>query len=743
MTVVSHPPNHLYQFGPFHLEVANRRLLRDGEPVALTPKEFDLLLILLEGRGQLVDKAELIDKLWAGVFVEENTLTRTVSRLRRNLGENSGEQRYIETVPKHGYRFIGQVTEIAGDDEELVIETETSSHILIEEAAAPTAPLAKIDADRMTPGTGPRPAFDGRGLLLAAAGVALLAVAFAGYWFLLRRPPRADQSAFRLVPFASLPGREEQPSFSPDGNQMALSWDGGEGTSLDIYVKQIGMGTPLRLTRSSADEINPEWLPDGRLIAFIRSSTTEGGVFIIPALGGPERKLSGVELDALGIGWSADGKEVAVAGREAAGEGAGILLINIETGQRRKLTSPPLSFSDNAPAVSPDGKWLAFVRTSNLSINDLYLVAVTGGEPRRLTFDNQRIGGLDWTKDSAEIVFSSNRAGGSNLWRLAIAGGEPQMINHAGNKADFPSVARQGNRLAYDESYLDTNIWRMKIFEKKETGAERNSRAPEKLIASGREDDSPQFSPDRKQIAFASGRSGSSEIWVCGEGGENPLQLTNFGGPVTGTPRWSPDGQWIAFDSRPEGNGEIYIIGAAGGTPRRLTSEPSHDVMPSWSGDGRWIYFCSNRSGDLQIWKVPVEGGGALQVTRGGGFEAFESPDGKLLYYSKGRGVAGLWTVPVDGGNETAVPELNQAGYWRSWAVARNGIYFISHEGDAPPRPVRFFDFLTRQLSTVGKMDREPTWATPGLSVSSDGRAILYAQIDRKASTIMMIENFR
>jgi Tol biopolymer transport system component/DNA-binding winged helix-turn-helix (wHTH) protein len=737
MTAVSHPPNHLYQFGPFHLEVANRRLLRDGEPVALTPKEFDLLLLLLEGRGRLVDKDELIHKLWAGVFVEENTLTRTVSRLRRNLGENSGDQRYIETVPKHGYRFMGQVTEIAGDDEEWVIETQASSRIVIEEeAATPAATLAGVDAE-------PIASRAPRGLLLAAAGVALLAFVFAGYWFLVRRPPRADHSGFRLVPFASLPGREEQPSFSPDGNQMALSWDGGEGTNLDIYVKQIGMGTPLRLTKSPADEINPEWSPDGRFIAFIRSSTTEGGVFITPVLGGPERRLSGVELDALGIGWSADGKEVAVAGREAAGDGAAILLINIETGQRRRLTSPPVSFSDNAPAVSPDGKWLAFVRTSNLSVSDLYLVAVAGGEPRRLTFDNQRVGGLDWTKDSAEIVFSSNHAGGSNLWRLAIGSGEPQMITHAGHKADYPSVARQGNRLAYDESYLDTNIWRMRILEKGEPGAGRNRRAPEKLITSGREDDSPQFSPDRKQIAFASGRSGSPEIWVCGEGGENPLQLTNFGGPVTGTPRWSPDGQGIAFDSRPEGNGDIYIIAGGGGAPRRLTSEPSHDVMPSWSGDGRWIYFCSNRSGDLQIWKVPAEGGVAVQVTRRGGFEAFESPDGKSLYYSKGRGVAGLWTVAVGGGDETPVPELNQAGYWRSWAVARNGIYFIAHEGDAPPRPVRFFDFLTRQLSTVGEMDREPTWATPGLTVSSDGRSILYAQIDRKASTIMMIENFR
>src|SRR5262249_33989132 len=156
----------------------------------------------------------------------------------------------------------------------------------------------------------------------------------------------------------------------------------------------------------------------------------------------------------------------------------------------------------------------------------------------------------------------------------------------------------------------------------------------------------------------------------------NPLQLLDRGAYLTGTPRWSPDGRWIAFDSRSndwgrEGNADIYLISAEGGQPRRLTTEPSEDVAPSWSRDGKWIYFGSTRSGSMQIWKVPVEGGqAAVQVTRQGGFEGFESKDGKLFYYAKGRNLPGIWQVAVGGGEEEFLFDNNKAGYWRLWTVA-------------------------------------------------------------------------
>jgi hypothetical protein len=165
-------------------------------------------------------------------------------------------------------------------------------------------------------------------------------------------------------------------------------------------------------------------------------------------------------------------------------------------------------------------------------------------------------------------------------------------------------------------------------------------------------------------------------------------------------------------------------------------------VIPSWSHDGQWLYFCSNRSGKLQIWKRPFTGGDAFQLTQQGGLEAFEAPDGKTVYYLKGRGIAGLWRVNNDGTHEEAVPELAEAGYWRYWTINRSGLYFAAHN-DQFPSQIKHFDFATRQVKTIAIIDKLPAWLTPGLAVAPDGRQILFASNDLFASSILLLENFR
>jgi len=177
----------------------------------------------------------------------------------------------------------------------------------------------------------------------------------------------------------------------------------------------------------------------------------------------------------------------------------------------------------------------------------------------------------------------------------------------------------RGNRLAYVRQVANLNIWRRKLNSLLSAGP------PEKFISSTRFESGPQFSPDGSRIAFESTRSGAYEIWMCRSDGSGLVQLTHFNSH-TGTPRWSPDGKQIAFDSRAAGNADIYVIDSEGGSPRRLTSEPSGEVTPSWSRDGRWLYFASERTGDWQVWKMSSTGGPATQMTRHGGFAAFESP---------------------------------------------------------------------------------------------------------------------
>lgn len=217
------------------------------------------------------------------------------------------------------------------------------------------------------------------------------------------------------------------------------------------------------------------------------------------------------------------------------------------------------------------------------------------------------------------------------------------------------------------------------------------------------------------------------------------LQLTHFNS-ATGTPRWAPDGRQIAFDSRVSGNGDIYVIDADGGLPRRLTSDLASEVVPSWSRDGLWLYFASRAGNDWEVRKVPSTGDSSVQVTHHGGFAAFESPDGKFLYYAIRLAIPGLWRVPTTGGEEKEIIGSLESGYWGYWAVVDNGIYYLDTKSK---RKILFFDLTTHRTTPVFNLENPPAREFPGLAVSSDKKTIVYTQLDGLTNDIILVDNFR
>jgi eukaryotic-like serine/threonine-protein kinase len=579
-------------------------------------------------------------------------------------------------------------------------------------------------------------------LALVLGTIILAALAFALYKFVGRHQPLAGQPAAKIVPFTTLSGRELQPSFSPDGNQIAFAWNGENGKNFDIYIKLVNTATrPLQLTFNEADDLYPAWSPDGKQIAFVRQSGTDTSIMVVPALGGPERKLySGTSaffsLYEYGnaLSWSPDGKHLAFSGQRSHREPNAIFLLSLDTFEKKQVTTPPQGFlGDSNPAFSPDGKLLAFVRGASSRDIEIYIMPANGGEPKRLTFDSRSGRSLAWTADSTEIVFSLWYYGALRLWRVPASGGTPVQLSVGAEGASTVAISRQGNRLAYSQEFRDTNVWKIGI------DGTANKSGPTRLISSTRQDYGPQYSPDGKKIAFTSGRSGSNEIWVSDADGLNPVQLTSFGGPDVGSPRWSPDSRQIAFDAIPEGHRDIYVVSAEGGKPRRLTENTSEDVRPSWSRDGQSIYFGSNPSGDWQVWKAPADGGQPVQVTRQGGREAFESFDGKLVYYTKGFGIPGIWKVPPTGGDEVLFLEEPIQGFW---ALAEKGIYYVNPM--ASPRPIiEFTPFNSTRSTPVATIEKELQLVYPSLAVSPDGHTLLYVQVDSFESDIMIAENFR
>ena len=398
-----------------------------------------------------------------------------------------------------------------------------------------------------------------RQLALGAALLTIVLMAGVVLW-LIRSP---SKPSLRVEPLTSYPGHETRPTFSPEGNQVAFSWNGDKQDNFDIYVKLIGSGRPLRLTTNPAMDISPSWSPDGRSIAFLRLlPDRKVEVLLIPALGGSERPVAEINFQPFGhlpgsfLPWYPDGKWLIVC-NEVNSLSVGLTLLSIGTGEKRQLTLPPMDsgvVADMAPAVSPGGDALAFIRGVSLGVSDLYLLSLSKdlkpkGEPKRLTFWNRSTNSPFWTPDGREILFSSGwHLGSRSLWEIAASGsGEPERLAALDFGAQTLAVSRQGKRLVYEQVAFDYNIWRIE-----DPGLEGKSAAPSKLTSSTRWDGWPDFSPDGSKIAFVSFRSGTMEVWICDSDASNAIQLTSLRSSFatdatdeiyeTRGPRWSPNG---------------------------------------------------------------------------------------------------------------------------------------------------------------------------------------------------------
>jgi Tol biopolymer transport system component/tRNA A-37 threonylcarbamoyl transferase component Bud32 len=601
------------------------------------------------------------------------------------------------------------------------------------------------DSGKLLAASAPQPVRR-RSWLWAGGLLVLLAIGGAVTWLILSRS-KALQVELTAVPLTTYPGMEDHPSFSPDGSQVAFVWDGEKQDNTDIYVKLIGSGGRLRLTNDPAPDYSPAWSPDGSSIAFLRD--LPGGrsvVLLVPPIGGEERKLAetstimGLLPGSSCLSWSPDGSSLAIVDRNSPNETFQSFLLSIETGGKRKLTiPPPESVGDFFPAFSPDGRAFVFGRIgASGAMGDLFVQQLSAnlspqGEPKSILQHSQLVSNPTWTLDGREVISALGTGYyPTGLWRIRTDGSRsPQRLDFAGAQSDSPSLSRQRHRLAFTQFIFDPNLWRIEL-----SGSRGRANPPIKFPSSTRIEANPQFSADGKKIVFLSDRSGSLEIWVCNSDGSHDVQVTSMGGPATGTPRWSPDGAQIAFDSTPDGNWDIFVVAASGGKPHKLTNQPSTEAIPSWSRDGKWVYYCI-QTAEPQIWKVPAEGGKAVQVTRKAGFVAFESPDGRYLFYTKSEaGTEGLWRMPVGGGEETQV--LDRTIALRSFAITNLGIYFLTTSNSE--FSIQFFSFATAKTETITTVERPYLGS---LTVSPDGQTILYSQFDQLGSDLMLVENFR
>jgi Tol biopolymer transport system component/DNA-binding winged helix-turn-helix (wHTH) protein len=704
------------QFGSFEVDLQQGVLRKGGLKIRLQTQPFQVLAALLEKPGEVVTRDELRHRLWPeDTFVDfEHGLNAAVARLRQALGDSAEQPRYVERLAKRGYRFIAKLKE---------------QTVEIEEEGA-SSPIATT-----MPGT----------VFWIPAIVIVAAVCVVSFLF-ISRP--AAPPALHPTPLTAFRGMEVNPALSPDGKYVAFAWNGEKQDNFDIYVMPIRSGVQVRLTTDADEDMSPAWSPDGHTIAFLRRlSADREELVLVPVAGGPEHKVAETREQPwfsprkpAGIAWSPDGHWIAASHREPGDPSEGIYLFSL-TGERQRVTDPIPGFrSDNMPAFSPDGRTIAFCRLPGGFVSEIYVLPLDEryrpeGQVRRLTNHKRWSAQPMWTHDGRNLlyVFGDDASKGREIRIVNVA--NPQTTPAVIPLTDEVSEISLGHHLVYSRQIEDTNIWRAEL---PQNGAPPNSAEP--FISSTWVDQTPKYSPDGKEIAFISSRSGSREVWVSKADGSSPVRMTFFGGPMVGHPSWSPDGHWIIFHARPEGPTDVFLIPAAGGPPRRLTTNSWEDHYPSYSRDGRTIFFSSRRSGEMEIWRMAAEGGDAVQITASGAaHNPAESPDGKAVFYHLLRDPGEIWSIPVQGGQAVKVTGPTQR-FPVGFTVTAKGIYYGAPPHAGEQRFIRFFSFSTGQNSPIAVAKRP---FHSGMSVSPDSRHILFDQYDESGSDLMLVENFR
>ena len=734
-----------YRFGPFELDAHSGELRKHGLKLKLSGQPIQVLTQLLEHPGELVTREQLRERLWPiDTFVDfDHSLNSAIKRLRQTLLDDPEQPRYIETIPRRGYRFIGTVEPVNGlphPPTEIPVPPPPESHASPRNVQpALEVVLPKPISETNTEGKVPR-----RWTLALVAFAVFVVLAIALTAVLLS--PTSVPDKWEIEPISTNPGYQGGARLSPDGQYLAFFWVGPVGGSgHHLYVKAIGSEEPRAIGEPGPG--SAAWAPDGSQIAYSIAwkrptiqTPTIPAIYTVSPFGGTSRKLASEVGIQPYIDWSPDGKHIAFLKRANGNAPARAYLLALATLEQRPVSTEECNQNcpdDENPVFSPEGQSLAIIRNwpdGRFSI-DIY---PTSGGPKRTLFTVPGYSaGMDWAADGNALVFASSPTFPVDyvyqLRKVDVASG---VVTDLGIEGSEPTLSRRGNRLSFAYRRLSTNIWRTEL-----SGANAGQSVP--LIQSTRTQEGGTYSPDGKKIAFASSRSGAMEVWVANADGSEPMQLTRLGN-LAGSPRWSPDGNFIAFDSIDNKRIQhIYVMNMQTGVTRQVGTGTATAAQPSWSPDGKYLYFATSELAvpavRTQIFKVPVEGGKAVQLTKDPGGSGPMQPKGSdWVFYQRDLQV---WQVRPDGSGEQRVQDIPTLTGLPDWLVTATGVYFIPM-GENPPR-IKFYDFATKTTRTVVMLQRPRITWEPAIDISPDGRYILYSQTDTLISDMMLVKNFK
>jgi len=627
---MSQQPRHIYEFGPFRLDAAERLLMRDGEVVPLQPKVFDLLLAMVERHGRLLEKDELMKLVWLDTFVEEANLANNISLIRKALDEGENGHRYIETVPKRGYRFVSPVRAVDKDGELVGEERHTAQSLTVDEDMAVNggelaAPLINSSAAPLTSNNRSHK----RGLILVSIALGLVIVAVAYATSFIRQKFRDEQPAMRsLWQLTDGTGLQSHPSWSPDGRMIAYS--SGRSGNFDIWVQQVDGGNPIQVTKSPAHDWQPDWSPDGTTIVF-RSERDEGGLFIIPSLGGTERKVCSFGHNPR---WSPDGSRILFFDfpLEIGGELKKAYVMALDGTNPREVQSEFLREfvyqGIGGVAWHPDGQRISVWGDHSKHGRGFWTMPITGGAPFRSEISAEaqkqlkdaavRLRKFQWAPSLRYLYFEGFSKGVRNLWRMTVDPQTlgwvvgPERLTTDGGLDPNMVLSPDGKKLAYIIRTRSFRTWSLPF--DAATGKIKGEKQP--VTDEGVNARAFDLSHDGKKLSINARRAGKLERWEKSleDGQEKALATQDNFFHQAGF--WSRDGtrlvsrnNRIISDDSGIFESTIVIYPAGGGDEQVLTSlTKSNDMCWDWSADGQWVLgnVCPMTAGPSVIRLLPL-----------------------------------------------------------------------------------------------------------------------------------------
>jgi Tol biopolymer transport system component/DNA-binding winged helix-turn-helix (wHTH) protein len=663
------PPT-LIRFGRFELDLDNRQLRRDGQPIRLQDQPFRTLAFLVQRAGNLVTRDELRAELWPeGTFVEfEHSLNTAIKKVRQALGEDAGKPEYIETVPRYGYRFIGEIVTEAPTNEEQAVAGEPR----------------RFHLNR-----------DG----IAAVAAGLLCVVLAGALFRAKAPAHLARVS-NLMRLTADPGLSFEPAVSQDGSLVAFASDRADAGNLDVWIAHVSGGAPIRLTDDPSDDYEPHFCPDGRIV--FRSDRAGGGVYISPALGGTPTLIA---QGGRNPQCSPDGKLVAYwIGLAETASSKGIYIVPSSGGAATRIAAE-LSAA-RAPLWAPDGKTLLVAGAGrSVPLNrDWWLVPTGGGAAkplnirahlnRAMQFSSPFVQPATWAP-SGEVIFAGLvgqtdvATTQTSLWALAISPdaatplGRPTQLTSATGIHTGGSVSANG-AIAFANLELNPDLWVMDLdhVRAKTTGALQRITS-EKFWESR-----PIAREGSDRILFRTDRGGGWDFWQMD-------RRTRVARPVTISRElkvWgtlSRDGARLAYHAQDH----VYVADVSTGASRPVCGNCRLQVS-DWTPDGTGLIVNNLQTGSIDV--LTVSDGRISPLISSVGRTLLNgsiSPDGQTIAFieqwARADAPGQLHTAPfhglanIDPARWTTIAHDFVAPYTPQWSSNGKVLYFLS-DADGP-----------------------------------------------------------